>query len=71
MTGTKPISQVESASQADFFRMLDEKIAQVSSYCIYLLDNCWEENISHHRKDNIECLFYELSKHERRSLQLY
>lgn len=25
----KPISQVESASQADFFRMLDEKIAQV------------------------------------------
>ncbi|KAH7725372.1 hypothetical protein AAVH_07168 [Aphelenchoides avenae] len=24
----KPISQVESASQADFFRMLDEKIAQ-------------------------------------------
>uniref|UniRef100_A0AC34QJ71 Uncharacterized protein n=1 Tax=Panagrolaimus sp. JU765 TaxID=591449 RepID=A0AC34QJ71_9BILA len=26
--GAKPIGQVESASQADFFRMLDEKIAQ-------------------------------------------
>uniref|UniRef100_A0A915AI26 Uncharacterized protein n=1 Tax=Parascaris univalens TaxID=6257 RepID=A0A915AI26_PARUN len=27
---TKPIGQVESASQADFFKMLDEKIAHVS-----------------------------------------
>ncbi|GMT02859.1 hypothetical protein PENTCL1PPCAC_25033 [Pristionchus entomophagus] len=25
--GTKPIAEVESASQAEFFRMLDEKIA--------------------------------------------
>ncbi|GMT34867.1 hypothetical protein PFISCL1PPCAC_26164 [Pristionchus fissidentatus] len=25
--GTKPIAEIESASQAEFFRMLDEKIA--------------------------------------------